>query len=298
MGGASRRLIALPERGAGALSVLDLGPPQRSIDLVFLHANGFNALTYRRILAPLAARFRILAIDQRGHGASTLAAVAEGREDWLDLRDDLLALLKTLNLTDVVLAGHSMGATTCLLAAAEAIERVAALVLLDPVVIAERPSADQAAALADAPLVRGALRRRAEFPSRSAARDAYLGRGAFATWPADMVDDYVAGGFVDLPQGGVRLACEPTWEASNYRSHAHDPWAAFKHSLCPILCLRAEDGSTFQLGGAPAALLAAPRISLMTVPGTSHFLPMERPELVTEVLDRALASKTKDQAQA
>ena len=42
--------------GAGEMSVLDFGDPKRPVDLVFCHANGFNAATYRSVLAPLSAR--------------------------------------------------------------------------------------------------------------------------------------------------------------------------------------------------------------------------------------------------
>src|SRR5687768_14473986 len=70
--------IALPGRG-GTVEALELGPAGRPYDVVFSHANGFNALTYRTILAPLAADLRILAYDLRGHGASTLPAVSAGR---------------------------------------------------------------------------------------------------------------------------------------------------------------------------------------------------------------------------
>ena len=66
---------------------------ERPVDIVFSHANGFNARTYRSILAPLAAEMRILALDARGHGASTLPTVIEGRAGWHEFRDDLLALL-------------------------------------------------------------------------------------------------------------------------------------------------------------------------------------------------------------
>ena len=48
-------------------------PPDRPVDIVFLHANGFNALTYQR--DPGTARrptLRVLALDQRGHGLTTL----------------------------------------------------------------------------------------------------------------------------------------------------------------------------------------------------------------------------------
>ncbi|MGI8841030.1 MAG: alpha/beta fold hydrolase [Caulobacteraceae bacterium] len=185
------------------MAAFEFGPAERAVDLIFLHANGFNALTYRAILAPLAARRRILAIDQRGHGGTTLAAHAAGRANWHDFRDDLLALLAVLGIEGVVLAGHSMGGTASLLAAAEAPERIARLVLLEPVILPPGPpmAAGEASVL-HASLIERAQRRRRVFPDRAAALDGYLGRGAFASWPAGMVADFVAGGFRDLPGGG------------------------------------------------------------------------------------------------
>ncbi len=281
----ARRNISLPGRGAGALAALEFGPADRAYDLIFLHANGFNAPTYRRILAPLAARFHILAVDQRGHGATTLPAVVEGRTNWLDFRDDLLSLLEELDVRNAVLAGHSMGGTACLLAAAEAPERVRRLVLLDPVII---PRAVPSGASANSPLIQGALKRRANFPNRAAVLEAYRGRGAFATWPEEMLADYIDGGFIDTEEGEVRLACEPAWEASSFASHAHDPWEAFALTTCPIEILRAETGSTCRVDDAIETLTADGRITIETVPGTTHFLPMERPELATAILARAL----------
>ena len=267
------------------MAVFEYGPTDRLVDLVFLHANGFNALTYRAVLAPLAGRLRILAIDQRGHGATTLGADPAERVNWHDFRDDLLALLTVLDLERVVLAGHSMGGTSSLLAAAAAPERVRRLVLLDPVILPA--GAAKAAAKGHAPLIEGARRRRAVFPSRPAALAAYRGRGAFATWPEGVVADFVAGGFRDLPSGEVALACDPAWEASSYASHGHDPWDAFRRSVCPIRILRAELESTCRVDGRLDELTASGRISIETVPGTTHFLPMERPDVAREALATA-----------
>ena len=120
------RMIDLPSRG-GAMAALDLGPANRPVDVIFSHANGFNGRTYRSILGPLAANLRILAIDLRGHGATTLPATIEGREGWPQFRDDLLALTAAVADGPVVLAGHSMGGTSSLLAAAAEPGRVKAL---------------------------------------------------------------------------------------------------------------------------------------------------------------------------
>jgi pimeloyl-ACP methyl ester carboxylesterase len=177
-----------------------------------------------------------------------------------------------------------MGGTSSLLAAAAAPEQVRALALFDPVLF-EPPTEPDAAA--ESPLVLGALRRRPSFHSKAAALEAYRGRGAFRTWSEAQLADYVEAGFRPDGEGQVTLACTPAWEASNFRSHNYDPWGAFAASRCPIRILRAEIGSTARLDDRLEALTADGRIAVETVPGTSHFLPMERPDLVRAALRQA-----------
>jgi len=277
------RQAPLPSRG-GAMAVLDFGPPERPVDIVFSHANGFNGRTYRTILAPLARELRILAVDMRGHGASTLPAVIEDREGWPQFRDDLLALLAAEADGPVILAGHSMGGTTSLLAAATEPARVKALALFDPVLF---DAARGGVVQADNTLADGADRRRAVFPSKADVITAYTGRGAFRSWRPEQLADYVEAGFRDTADGQVTLTCTPAWEASNFRNHNYDPWAAFRECRCPIRILRAETASTARIESMEDELLATGRVGIETIPGTTHFLPMERPELVRETL-RAL----------
>ena len=280
------RMIDLPSRG-GAMAAIELGPRDRPVDVIFSHANGFNGRTYRSILSPLAATLRILAIDLRGHGATTLPTVIEGRDGWVEFRDDLLALLATVAEAPVVLAGHSMGGTSSLMAAAADPQRVKALALFDPVVVPVEMQ--RGPAMLDNPLLQGALRRRATFPSKGAVVEAYRGRGAFRTWSEEQLADYVEAGFRDTSAGEVTLTCAPGWEASNFGTHNYDAWAAFRESRCPIRILRAEVGSTFRLEGHEAELAALGRVAVETVPGTSHFLPMERPDLVRQTLAEVVA---------
>jgi pimeloyl-ACP methyl ester carboxylesterase len=270
---------------AGEFAYLDFGPEERPVDAVFLHANGFNARTYRTILGPLAGDFRILALDQRGHGRTRAPTQPEGRPNWLDLGDDLVAFLQALDLKSVVLAGHSMGGTLSLFASADAPERVRGLALFDPVILPpERPAGQPTTS----PLVQGASRRRRHFDSREAAVQSYRGRGAFTNWTEPMLLDYVEDGFRDLDDGTVELACAPEWEVSNYLAQGHDPWDAFARSRCPIRILRAEQASTCNTDSRCEQLTADGRISIETVPGTTHFLPMERPDLVRSTLRAAI----------
>lgn len=274
------RRVALASRG-GEMAVLDLGDPARPVDIIFSHANGFNGLTYRSILAPLGADLRILAVDMRGHGGSTLPATIAGREGWPEFRDDLLALIAAEAEGPVVLAGHSMGGTASLLAAAAEPDRVHALALFDPVFF------DQARATLDAtdnPLADGALRRRATFPSKAAVLEAYAGRGAFRSWAPEQLADYVEAGFRETEAGDVTLTCSPAWEASNFRTHNYDAWGALRAIRCPVRMLRAEIGSTARIDEALDEIAAMPNLSVETIPGTTHFLPMERPDRVRATL--------------
>jgi pimeloyl-ACP methyl ester carboxylesterase len=284
---ARRRSIAVP---GGEMAALEFGPEGRPLDVLFLHANGFCASTYRGILSPLADRLRILAVDQRGHGRTTLPAVPFAANVWRGYSDDLLAVLDALGETPTVLAGHSMGGTACLLAAAERPDAAKRLVLFDPVIITpERAALLGEEGMKSSPLAQGALRRRASFPSRDAAFEGYRGRGAFRTWSDEMLSDYLLDGLTEDGEGGLRLSCAPEWESANFATPSPDAVGGIPGIQASIRILKAEHGSTAQFEVHEAAVLeSGARIEI--VPGASHFLPMERPELVREELLNAAYS--------
>jgi pimeloyl-ACP methyl ester carboxylesterase len=282
------RRLSLPVEnrwGAGEISVLDFGDAKRPVDLVFVHANGFNAMTYRTLLAPLSGTLRIWAPDLRGHGRTALPTEKTGRRGWSDHRDDLVALLDALDGPPVVMAGHSMGGTSALLAAAERPGAVSKLVLMDPVIwgrvavtLLQLPILDRMASRI--PLVKGALKRRAMFDSREQALAGYSGRGAFRGWPEMMIADYLADGLVETPDG-FTLACAPEWEASNYSAQSHDPWRALKRVDRPVRILKAETGSTcFPSPG----LRGLPNVAVEIVPGGTHFFPMLQADVARDAL--------------
>jgi pimeloyl-ACP methyl ester carboxylesterase len=89
----------------------------------------------------------------------------------------------------------------------------------------------------------------------------------------------------------VELACAPEWEVSNYLAQAHDPWDAFARGRCPITILCAEQGSTCNVDSRIDQLTADGRITIETIPGTTHFLPMERPDLVRSTLSAVIEAR-------
>jgi pimeloyl-ACP methyl ester carboxylesterase len=258
--------------------------------LHFAHATGFNAETYRGLLAPLAESFRIVASDARGHGSSTLPAEPGMAQGWKIFRDDLIAILDRIAPQGAILAGHSMGGAVSLMAAALRPDKVKALVLIEPVLIPRTlwwhmMLAQLGLRASDPGLAEGALRRRNVFPSLEMAMAAYRGRGAFKTWPEETVADYIKGGFEPVADG-VRLRCSPQWESQIFRSAPFgvSGWAA--RIQCPLTILHGEYGSTSSDGELAIIKRLYPQARIVAQKGASHFLPMEFPDLVRDEIAR------------
>lgn len=255
--------------------------------LVFTHATGMCARVYTLLLAPLADRFRIVALDARGHGRTELEAVpGHIPTDWVLYRQDLAALVDALGGGPVLLAGHSFGATVSFEAAVERPGLASAVCLIDPPFIpSDHVTGYRAARDAGHPpnhMADQAERRRDRFESRSAARSSYQGRGVFRGWPDATLNDYLEGGL--LPDGdGVRLACTPGWEATSFRGVSTSFADSLVRADFPFTLLAAGEGSTVPDSEEPL-VRANPHAHFRRFPGTGHFLPITHPDLVRPYL--------------
>ncbi len=284
-----RRLIVdiVATDGPGHVAAIEFGDPTRPLDVLFLHANGFNANTYCSALAPLAGQMRILALDMRGHGHTQLPT-RDGGQPWTIYADDLLAVLSVLGETPAVIAGHSMGGATALLALPRlATEHRPKLVLFDPVLPPREVfQATPPLPAWEFPMVKAALKRRDGFVNAEAAFDTYKGRGAFKTWSDAALRGYLADGLLQAAGGIWQLACTPAWEAANF---AHfcvaNPYPALDTATSPIRILRADQNTTCHYEVAAGS----PGVRLDIIPGTTHFLPIERPDIVATTLRDAVA---------
>lgn len=281
--------FTIPGRG-GHLAAIDFGRNSGPVDVVFLHANGFCAMTYRRLLEPLGPERRVVALDLRGHGESTLPARPARLTSWSTYVDDVVPALRHLAVDGVpprLLAGHSLGATVSMMSLAREPGLAAALLMIDPPMVP--PPLRRLLLLPFGthvwrrrqPLARSAVRRRSHFPGRDKVLESYRGRGAFRTWAPGFLEDYVEGGFVQNADGSVTLRCAPGWESATFAGQRHDLRGALGNLRTPALLLIPADGSTTERC-LPLLGELAPHVRIERVGGTSHFLPMERPELVRE----------------
>jgi pimeloyl-ACP methyl ester carboxylesterase len=253
--------------------------------LHFAHANGFNAETYRSLLQPLAGKFHIYASDLRGHGFTSLPAVPGMQMGWNIYPEDLARFVgRIAKDRPVLLAGHSMGATSSLMLTAHRPELVRALVFAEPVLVPETGEQQSAEEPPRPNLVDLAMRRRQVFASFDAALGGYRGRGAFKTWPEEMLADYLRGGLVSTGNGSeMRLACTGEWEAANFRNAPPGKAKLVAEVRCPLTILHAAPGAMDGTARPSEIALVSrlkPDAKIVGVPDTTHFLPMERPDAV------------------
>lgn len=96
--------------------------------IVLLHGVASNAKIWLLVAPLLAPRFRVFALDQRGHGRSDKPDTGYG---FPTVAGDLLAFVDALGLERPVVVGHSWGGNVALEFAARHPGRAAGLVLVD-----------------------------------------------------------------------------------------------------------------------------------------------------------------------
>jgi pimeloyl-ACP methyl ester carboxylesterase len=266
--------------------------------LVFSHANGFPAGTYRVLFeAWRAAGWRVLALPKFGHDARFPVT-----SSWPRVRDELLAYIDEYAPRQrVCLVGHSLGGYLSLLAGSRRPGLAQAIVLLDsPVLGGWKAHSVHVFKLT------GAIRRvspgrvsqsrRERWPSAAAALAHFQSKRAFAVWDPRVLADYIAAGTEPDPDdasgAGVRLAFRREVETRFYNTLPHQLAATLgRHPPgCPVAYIagtRSAEGRT--VGLATTRALTHGRIR--TIEG-SHLLPMEQPELTAATVLELLAEMT------
>ena len=135
---------------------------------------------------------------------------------------------------------------------------------------------------------RGAARRRAVFDSRDDALDSYRGRGGFKSWPETWLEAYVRHAFVS-DGDHVRLACSPEWESATFAHTEHKPWSGIRQLQCEVVALAAEQASTFSPAARERFSALLPAAEVTVVAGTTHFLPMERPDAIRDTVRQKMS---------
>lgn len=127
------RTVTLVRSGL-QLHVYEAGSPDLPTALL-IHGLGDEADTWRHVIAPLATRFHVVALDLPGFGRSDKSSRSYTASF---LCNTVLELLDTLSIAQAKLIGSSLGAVLSQFIGLEHAERVSGLVLIDGTLLAHK----------------------------------------------------------------------------------------------------------------------------------------------------------------
>lgn len=253
------------------------------LPLVLVHATGFHARLWDWYAERLAGRFRVIALDQRGHGDTGIPA--DGF-DWRCSTEDLHALIEHLGIAGCVAAGHSSGGTAVATCAARYPGSISALVLIDPVL----PWGQERGHIRGNPMAEAARRRRNVWESPHQFEEAMRGKEAFRLWQPEFLASYAHHGLRRRHEDHhYELKCAPESEARVFEGAGqHDPWPDLERLAIPVTVLRATATGNRPSPCPSGAAARIPGAREILAP-TTHFIPMEAPETVLAALVETFA---------
>lgn len=259
--------------------------------LVFSHANGFPAGTYRVLFRLLRARgFKVRAVEMFGHAPEYPVT-----DNWPHLVRQLadFAAAETDRAGEPAwLVGHSLGGFLSLMAAARHPVLARGVLLLDSPLLggwrATTVDVFKRAQLLHA-FSPGAVsrRRRTHWPDAEAAFAHFQSKKAFARWDPQMLRDYALHGTRD--EDGQRvLAFSREVETAIYDTLPHDLEALLRRH--PLQCPAAFIGALQSREMRQVGLSLTQRITRgrVTMVDGSHLFPMEQPQAAAAAIEAAL----------
>ena len=250
----------------------DWGDPDAP-PLVLLHAYTQHARTWDTVARALANRFRVLALDQRGHGES------EHATDYGEQRlvDDLEAFVDALGIDRFRAIGFSIGSAAACGFAARHPERVERLVLMESFTDGDEPEA-----VAHLTTLRGLPE------SFAAPEDAAAAFRPLAPYAAeDELRHWMTSGLVLGEDGRVHWRYDPVF-------HQYGPpgrlvpamtvfWERLRQVTCPILLVVGEE--SWRVDAVRQMAPDYPRARLVIMPQSGHWVPLDNPQGFLRVVE-------------
>ncbi|MET3988273.1 alpha/beta hydrolase [Streptomyces sp. PvR034] len=250
-------LPGVVEVAGRALRYTDFGGPGEP--LLALHAHFMEGRTFAPLARELAPRWRLIALDQRGHGDSDRAP-EYSREGYVA---DAAAVLEHLMLGPAVVLGHSLGGVNAYQLAARRPELVRAVVVEDVGAVVDD----------DLSFVR-------EWPRRADGREELLaGLGSAAGFLEDSVREY---------EDGWGLAFEAQDILASAEAIRGDHWADWSAVRQPTLLVRGDRSTVLSAGHAREMAARRTGVRLVELPA-GHGVHTDDPKGFTAAVAEFLA---------
>lgn len=285
----TRPLFSVESTDGVSVAVHELSTGATAPPLLISHATGFCGHAYAPIASALGDRFRSLAMDHRGHGATLPPAGWAAGEgvDWRLFGDDTLAVARAIDAPGRLVGfGHSMGGSSLLMAAHRDPSQFSRLVLFEPIA---RPPADQPVDASSWPIVVGARRRKRHFASFQEAFENFQRKPPLSHMTAEALRGYVEHGLRPDRNGGVELCCPPELEAAIFvLGPLNGVWDLLPQIDVPVLVVTGAFEPDQPSAAAEQIADLLPRGELVVLSHQGHLGPFSHPGEVADVISAFL----------
>ncbi|EKX48113.1 hypothetical protein GUITHDRAFT_162531, partial [Guillardia theta CCMP2712] len=206
---------------------------------VFCHATSFCKEIWQPFVDELQKLsrepFRWVSFDFSCHGDSRAEADANHWKDWKVAKEDVCSVLKEFrgDCNKIVGVGHSMGATSLVLAELENPGMFATLQLMEPVIFPHPESSNRPDAITEG-LKRSAMKRRSEWSSFEELEQYMQTREAFKKFDSRAMKAYIHGGFRQTEDDKLTLKCQPQHEVNVYAGRPNSEEMKLDQVNCPV----------------------------------------------------------------
>lgn len=253
--------------------------PSGPTSVVLLHGNSANAWWWEPVAREMPSQFRLLALDQRGHGDSEWVRPAAYTP--ADYAHDLVGFLRRVIRADdrPILVGHSMGGLSTLVFAAHHGTLARATVVIDAAITSSRGRDRFLRRLKSLPLV--------TYPDLNTAKARFRLMPNEGHIPAATLQTIAEKSLVATEDGRWTMKFD---RESFFGGDGINPTEVIKKIHIPTLLLRAELSRIMTAEAAAAACVANPRVRLVTIPAAHHHLLLEKPAAVAKAIREFVAS--------
>jgi len=241
---------------------------------LLLHGFTGTARQWQPLAEAFCHRFRLIALDQRGHGLSGWAPGAAYSTS--DHMADIACLMEHLGLKHILLAGHSMGGRNAMLYTVSQPEKVARLVLVDA-----RPGPDPASSRALESMVIALPHH-----THSLEEAARAVRSYFPHLSLPMAQHLSRYRWKRSPGGGLVPRHDPALEEAAHKGGfaPEDLTPLLGQIACPTLVVRGGESDILSGHGARILTASIAEARLEVISGAGHLVPWEQPEAFHQVM--------------
>ena len=257
--------------GSPRLHYLEWNPDGR-VTLVLLHGTSANAWWWQPLADAIdGSVFRLVALDQRGHGDSEWVRPPAYSPDGY--ADDLERFIRTTGLEHPIVAGHSMGGIAVLSFAARNGRLAHAAIAID-VAVTSTPRRDRfMSRLKALPVV--------TYPDLATATARFRLMPNEGDIDPTVLRRVAEHSFERMADGRYTLKFD---RESFFGSDGLDVPSAISRIEIPTLLIRAELSRIMTAEASANALVSNERVRLAVIPGAHHHVPLEFPAALARLI--------------